>query len=161
MEEHKIQTGLALARIAERAKAHRDVIRILEKIARDCNIDLTSDMKDMFTNHCKEIITVQRDACDTIKNIMNNEDEYKNYALEIAQYRYRIVMELEANCNWIIAIIKAELYSRAKDDDAKVFYLKMMGDYYRYASEYLEGDKLEKVTEGALMYYHQANKTAK
>ena len=50
---------------------------------------------------------------------------------------------------------------KAADDDSKTFYLKMIGDYYRYIAECVKGDKLAEVTEKALDFYAQATEAAK
>jgi 14-3-3 protein epsilon len=47
----------------------------------------------------------------------------------------------------------------AKDcvDEPKAFFVKMVGDYYRYISENAKSDKLEEVKQKALAAYQQAN----
>ena len=42
----------------------------------------------------------------------------------------------------------------AKDDESKAFFMKMVGDYYRYVAESASTDTLEKVKQGALNGYN-------
>ena len=46
--------------------------------------------------------------------------------------------------------------TKASDDESKAFYLKMIGDYYRYMAESVTGDKLAEVAEKALEFYNKA-----
>ena len=50
---------------------------------------------------------------------------------------------------------------KADSPESKTFYLKMIGDYYRYIAESVKGDKLAEVTEHALDFYGQATESAK
>jgi 14-3-3 protein epsilon len=47
--------------------------------------------------------------------------------------------------------------SKPCDGEAKAFFVKMVGDYYRYISENAKGAKLEQVKEAALASYNDAN----
>lgn len=48
----------------------------------------------------------------------------------------------------------------ATDSESKAFFLKMIGDYYRYVAESASPDKLESVKQGALEYYNKASEVA-
>jgi hypothetical protein len=42
----------------------------------------------------------------------------------------------------VLSLLKDELIPKSeKAPDAKVFYMKMIGDYYRYLCEFSSGDK--------------------
>ena len=55
-------------------------------------------------------------------------------------------------------MIETEVLKRACDGEAKAFFIKMVGDYYRYISENAKGDLLEQVKQKALRAYEDANK---
>ena len=42
---------------------------------------------------------------------------------------------------------------KAEKDDTKVFFYKMIGDYYRYVAECAKDDQLQVVRNGALENY--------
>ena len=48
----------------------------------------------------------------------------------------------------------------AVESESKAFFLKMVGDYYRYVAESASPDRLEEVKNGALDYYNQASSLA-
>ena len=59
----------------------------------------------------------------------------------IKQYRQKIEKELENICNDVLHLLDDPLIPNSKNPEAKVFFLKMKGDYYRYLGEFLSGDK--------------------
>jgi CRISPR/Cas system CSM-associated protein Csm2 small subunit len=50
--------------------------------------------------------------------------------------------------------------SKACDDEARAFFLKMIGDYCRYIAESAKGDRLERTKSDALQAYDKAGKVA-
>jgi hypothetical protein len=53
----------------------------------------------------------------------------------------KIERELEQICNDVLSLLDDPLIPNSKNPEAKVFFLKMKGDYYRYLGEFLSGDK--------------------
>ena len=97
---------------------------------------------------------------ETVGAIEQNE-KYAEYSSDCADYKKKIGKELEAQCKKVIKIVTEYSLPKAGDDEAKTFYLKMIGDYYRYVAENATGDLLKEATEGALDHYEQANKCGK
>ena len=60
----------------------------------------------------------------------------------IKWYRLKIETELNELCEDVITLLKKTLIPSANNaPDAKVFYMKMQGDYYRYLCEFNSSDK--------------------
>lgn len=60
----------------------------------------------------------------------------------IKGYRAKIELELNEKCEDVIKLLKQTLIPNATSaPDAKVFYMKMLGDYYRYLCEFNSSDK--------------------
>ena len=58
--------------------------------------------------------------------------------------------EIELYCKEVIDLIEMSLYPLAGEQESKVFFLKMKGDYFRYLSEILEdNDAHHKAAEDA------------
>lgn len=55
-------------------------------------------------------------------------------------------------------MIENEVLKKSCEGEAKAFFIKMVGDYYRYISENAKGDLLEQVKQKALRAYEDANK---
>ena len=49
------------------------------------------------------------------------------------------------------------MLSKACDGESKAFFVKMVGDYYRYIAENAKADRLESVKQNALKAYDEAN----
>ena len=69
--------------------------------------------------------------------------------------------QLQDQCNRVVNIVQSKCLKNANDDESKAFFYKMIGDYYRYAAESSPADKLEKVKNGALEGYNEADKSSK
>ena len=55
-------------------------------------------------------------------------------------------------------MIKTKVLAKeAGDEESKAFFVKMVGDYYRYISENAKEAKLEEVKNAALKAYNDAN----
>ena len=62
----------------------------------------------------------------------------------IKDYKSKIECELVEICNDILGIIEESLIPNSTSEEAKVFYYKMKGDYYRYLAEFLQQDNRSK-----------------
>merc|ERR1711924_569574 len=56
----------------------------------------------------------------------------------------------------ILGLLDGSLIPGAKDAEAKVFYYKMKGDYYRYIAEFTDGDKKSGAAQNAKTSYDGA-----
>ncbi|OMO63039.1 14-3-3 protein [Corchorus olitorius] len=65
----------------------------------------------------------------------------------IREHRAKIEANLSEICGRIFSLL---------DDDSKVFYLKMKGDYHRYLAEFKTDDDRKAVTENTLTAYKSA-----
>ncbi len=73
----------------------------------------------------------------------------------------KIENELNELCEDVINLLKKVLIpSSTNQPDAKVFYMKMQGDYYRYLCEFNSGEKRKKVIQEAQDNYKNASTEA-
>jgi len=57
----------------------------------------------------------------------------------------------------IISTINDKVLSKESQGEAKAFFVKMVGDYYRYIAENAKGALMEEVKQAALKAYTEAN----
>lgn len=75
----------------------------------------------------------------------------------MAAYKKQIEEALYRDCENVIDIIQTKVLSKQTEVEAKAFFVKMVGDYYRYIAETAQGDKLEQVKTEANKAYNEAN----
>ena len=155
-----MEKKIFMARVADQSERYEDMVQFLKEIVKESSEDVSTDVRNLLSVGFKNLISAQRSAWKTVQAIEQNK-KYAEYSSNCAEYKEKISSELEANCNKIISIVNEHCLPKAGDDEAKVFYLKMIGDYYRYTAETATGDKLAEVTEKAMKYYEDATNAAK
>merc|ERR1711957_717304 len=75
----------------------------------------------------------------------------------LLSYKENIEKKLQLDCQKIIDIINSRVLSASCSDEAKAFFVKMVGDYYRYIAESAKDDLLETVKTKAKTAYEEAN----
>ena len=68
---------------------------------------------------------------------------------------------MQKNCQDIIDMIKSDAMKTSGDHEGKAFFLKMVGDYYRYMAESAQAEVLTQARDGALEHYKKADAAAK
>ena len=154
-----ISEKVFMARVADQAERPEDMVDFLKEIVKEKTDDLTVEERNLLSVGFKNLIGARRTAFRTVAAIENNK-KYEEYSANCREYKQKIEKELVNICEDIIELIKAESLKKAKEDDAQAFYLKMIGDYYRYVAEAVQGDKLREVTDEAEKFYQQASDLA-
>ena len=78
----------------------------------------------------------------------------------MGEYKHKIEDELYRNCDEIINTIRNDVLTKASDDEARAFFLKMIGDYCRYIAESAKDERLARTKTDALTAYDEACKLA-
>jgi len=125
--------------------------------------DLTSDERNLLSIAYKNSISGGRIAVRTILayEAKEKKEENSTYLPYITEYKKQVEDELTKICQGVIKTIDDQLLKKAEDDEAKVFYYKMKGDYNRYICEYAEGDLKKQASEDALKAYDDATEVVK
>jgi 14-3-3 protein epsilon len=157
------EKNVYLAMLAEQCSRFEEMIEFLEAMLKARDADLNSDERNLLSIAYKNAVSTRRSALRTVmayemKEKKKTESAFLPY---IQEYRAKIEAELTKMCGNVIAIIDSHLVIRAADDEAKVFYLKMKGDYNRYIAEYAQGELKQKVSEASLQAYQSASDNAK
>lgn len=159
----KYEKNVYMAMLAEQCNRFEEMIEFLEEMLKSRDKDLNSDERNLLSIAYKNSVTSRRTALRTVMAYEMKEKKKENstFLPYIQEYRKRIEDELTKSCNNVLSSIDNHLLKKSEDDEAKVFYLKMKGDYNRYVAEYAQGDLKQKVSEQALEAYKQASIHAK
>ena len=154
----KYEKQVYLAMLAEQCSRYEDMMAFLEEMVKSKSEDLSSDERNLLSIAYKNTISLDRQAIRTLlayesKEAKKAESPYLEY---IREYKQKVQKELEDLCNKICETIDTNLLPKANTDEAKVFYHKMKGDYYRYIAENVDGETKKKYSDLGLSAYNAA-----
>ncbi len=157
------EKNVYMAMLAEQCNRFEEMTEFLEDMLKGRDKDLNSDERNLLSIAYKNSLTSRRTALRTVIAYETKEKKKDNspFLSYIQEYRKKIEDELTKMCNNVLLTIDTHLLKRAEDAEAKVFYLKMKGDYNRYIAEYAQGDLKDKVSKSALDAYALASADAK
>lgn len=118
--------------------------------------EVSSDERNLLSVAFKNLISSKRTAWRTISAIEQN-PKYSKFGDSLAAYKKKIEEGLYRDCETVIELIRSKVLSKPAQEEAKAFFVKMVGDYYRYIAETAQGAKLEQVKTEALKAYTEAN----
>ena len=134
--------------------------------------ELSNEERNLLSVAYKNSVGARRTAWRTISAIQQKE-EYKVYSFSsndsfqgsrfidiIKGYRSKIEKELEDICNDVLKLLDDPLIPNSKNPEARVFFMKMKGDYFRYLGEFTTGDKRKNVIQLAQEAYKVASNEA-
>ena len=150
-EEH-----IFMARVAEQAERFDDMVDFLKPVLDSKGSALSSDERNLLSVAFKSLISSKRAAWRTITAIEQN-PKYQKYGTNLADYKKKIEQALYKDCEDIIDIVRTKVLAKKGEPEAEAFFIKMVGDYYRYIAETAQGDHLNKVRDEALKAYDEAN----
>ncbi len=154
-----VEEKIFMARVAEQAERFDDMVEFLRPLLRDKGGDFSVEERNLLSVGFKNLIGGKRTAIRTISAIEQN-PKYSKFGGALGNYKKKIEGELQKNCQDIIDMIKGD-GMKTQDPEGRAFFLKMIGDYYRYMAESAAGDVLTKAREGALQHYREAETAGK
>ena len=151
-EEH-----LYMAKITEQTERYEDMLEAMNKVV-TANADLTVEERNLLSVAYKNTIGSRRTAWRILSSIEKKEEAKggsKNIPF-LKGYQDKIKGELNRYCGEIVSLIDSQLIAKASNSEAKVFYHKMKGDYFRYISEFTSGEENKKAGDNAEQAYTAA-----
>ena len=163
MSSKGYEKNVYLAMLAEQCNRFEEMTEFLEDMLKARDKDFNSDERNLLSIAYKNSVSTRRTALRTIMAYEMKEKKKENstFLPYIQEYRRKIEYELTNMCTNVLNTIDNFLLKRADDDEARVFYWKMKGDYNRYIAEYATGDLRKTVADGALNSYKSANEVAR
>ena len=151
-----VEKNIFLARVAEQAERFEDMVNFLELVLNEKGAEVSSDERNLLSVAFKNLISSKRAACRTIAAIEQN-PKYAKFSEALAHYKTEIEEKLTADCQKVVDMINSRVLSKQCDGESKAFFIKMVGDYYRYIAENAKENQLEAVKQKALKAYNEAN----
>jgi 14-3-3 protein epsilon len=126
-----------MARTAETAERYDDMCKFMRALvewtdSKAEKVDLTVEERNLLSVAYKNVIGARRASWRTL-----NVDEHKDDEL-IKLYKKQVENELDGICKDVLDLLLQILVkNNVEENEARVFYLKMTGDYYRYLAEFV------------------------
>jgi len=137
------EDSIYYARLAEQGERYEDMIRSMKEVANQGQ--LNNEERNLLSVAYKNSVGSRRAAWRTICAIENREEYRGGKHLDLIKwYKKKIEKELFELCQDVLSLLVDVLIPKSDVADAKVFYMKMRGDYYRYLCEFTSGDMRKK-----------------
>ena len=136
------------------------MVDFLRPILQEKGSDFSVEERNLLSVGFKNLIGGKRTAIRTIAAIEQN-PKYAKFGAALLAYKKKIEEDLQKDCQNIINMIKSDAMKTQTETESKAFFLKMIGDYYRYMAESAQGDKLALARDGALAHYKEAETAGK
>eukprot|EP00992_Anisonema_acinus_P005512 TRINITY_DN1828_c0_g1_i1.p1 TRINITY_DN1828_c0_g1~~TRINITY_DN1828_c0_g1_i1.p1 ORF type:complete len:245 (-),score=52.32 TRINITY_DN1828_c0_g1_i1:102-836(-) len=129
------------SKLAEQAERYDEMVSCMKSVVKS-NPDLTVEERNLLSVAYKNVIGSRRASWRIICSIETREQQKGNaqHVSIIQNYKKTIHKELSGICDDIISLLDNSLIPAAVTGEAKVFFLKMKGDYHRYYAEIDAGD---------------------
>lgn len=124
--------------------------------------ELSTEERNLLSVAYKNVIGARRAAWRIVSSMETkavDEAKSEKHIESMREYKKKIEAELKKICGEIIELLK-NLIPRAADAEAKVFFLKMKGDYFRYLAEIETDENKEETCSEAKKCYEDASDTA-
>jgi tetratricopeptide (TPR) repeat protein len=123
----------------------------------DTKEPLSVEERNLLSVAYKNVIGTRRASWRTLSSELEGGANSSDMQTNLLQtYKKNIEAELVDTCEDVLALLD-KLIPTTSEDEPKVFYLKMAGDYYRYLAESVPSQERE---EKAKQYYQEANELA-
>ena len=143
-----VEEKIFLARVAEQAERFEDMVDFLEEVLQVKGGSVNPDERNLLSVAFKNLISSKRAACRTISAIEQN-PKYSKFNTALLSYKGQIEEQLMNDCQKVIDMINSRVLNTDCTEEAKAFFVKMVGDYYRYIAENAKDSKLEEVKQKA------------
>lgn len=156
------EDNVYLARVSEQLERYKEMLEYVGKFIKSDG-ELTADERNIISVAYKNIVGARRAELRVLTAIESKEEKKGSTTNVgyIQKYKAVIEEELKGYCNDIIGYLDKYLIPKAtSSSEAKVFFLKMRGDYHRYLCEFVQGPEYDESYERAVESYQQARKVA-
>ena len=158
-----------MAKLAEQAERYDEMsnwmAQTVEMASTALNPDekeLTKEERNLISVAFKNSVASRRASWRVIAALESHELENQSTdtAALAGTYRGKVEAELRGISDRIVALLDKQLLPFCRQAEAKVFYLKMRGDYFRYIAEIAAGEAKTSAAKEAAESYGEASALA-
>jgi hypothetical protein len=158
MKDDPIENNIYLARVSHLSGMPEEAIKYIEELIKLKNGHITEEERNILFSSLKTLINSRRDSWRTVNALESKEIKNQSTLLpRITELKLSLSSEIEQYINKGIELIDNSLFKAANNDELKVMYAKIKGDYMRYMIELKPKDKKEEIN----MYKEKADENYK
>ena len=157
-KKYNLGDYLYLMKLFQRTERYPEMVKAINKYIEQ-NPKLSKNEQKLLVDGYKNIISDKRNSLRLLQNLMKKEEEEAklvNHKKQINIIKEKIQNELLTIFKEIHSILDKYLIPNSQDSEAKILYMKIKADYYRYHCEFAEGDEFEEAKNNALKTYKEA-----
>merc|ERR1712070_1293238 len=110
-----------------------EMVEYMKQVASSATNELTLEERNLLSVAYKNVVGARRASLRIIGSIEAKEMEKgSDRKTLVSSYKTKVEHELNSICNDILELLTSNLVPKAANEEAKVFYLKMKADCYRY-----------------------------
>ena len=158
MKDDPIENNIYLARVSHLSGMPEEAIKYIEELIKLKNGHITEEERNILFSSLKILINYRRDSWRTVNALESKEKKNQSTLLpRVTELKFTLSSEIEQYINKGIELIDNSLFKAASNDELKVMYAKIKGDYMRYMIELKPKDKKEEIN----MYKEKADENYK
>lgn len=152
------ESNVYMAKLSEQAERYEEMVEYMKSVSQETELDLSLEERNLLSVAYKNVVGARRASLRIIASILEKEktkggDKQEGYISQIEEYYKKVMAELNVICNDILDLLITKLLVKAETSEAKVFYQKMMADYYRYLAEFAkDSNKVEHASKAQDAY---------
>ena len=144
------------AKLAEQSERYDDMCSYMKSLVESLQGNVNDDERNLLSVAYKNKVGAKRSSWRVISSIESKNGGNDGKEKLAREYRETIEKELDEVCKEVLGLLDDILIKKAAGPDAKVFFLKMKGDYYRYLAEVKKDDEKKEVSEKCCEAYEEA-----
>jgi 14-3-3 protein epsilon len=146
-----------MAKVSEQTERFEDMLNYMKQVAAQGH-ELSVEERNLLSVAYKNSVGSRRTAWRALEAIEQKEESKGGrHTNLIREYKKKVKGEIESFCNDVLSLITNTILPHCQTPEAKVFFLKMKGDYYRYLAESSTGEAQSKIGQAGLESYTEAS----
>lgn len=161
-ESLSIQDLLFLAKVAEQAERYDDCVNFMEELAKRETREVSYEERSLISAAFKNLVANKRAswrALDDLRQKLRDDGDRENSHFA-KKRKASTAKEIEALADRVNLLVDSVLLPKAVTTEAKIFYLKLKADYFRYVAEISRSASKQQAIESASSCYLKASELA-
>lgn len=139
---------IIMAKVAEQCERFEEMLVCMKRVVK-INADLNNEERNLLSVAYKNVIGSRR-ACWRAVSSLELKQTNDSQPKLIRAYKKQIEAEIADICESLVSLLANYLIPAAPTDEARVYFLKLKGDYHRYHAEADNEEEKEKALEAYL-----------